>query len=188
MGVSGWKYILAMAFKPAEKVFVDESKARGYFLVATSSDTSNLKVSEKALRSLLKPGQRRIHFKKERDSRRREILSLMSTLELRVTVFICQGLDERQARVLCLEALVGMAVESEIFSLVIERDETLVQSDKRIIAGILLSEGSTLDYQHVGPHEHPLLWVSDAVAWSFYCGGDWLRRCSPIVNEVIYLT
>ena len=131
MGVSGWKYILAMAFKPAEKVFVDESKARGYFLVATSSDTSNLKVSEKALRSLLKPGQRRIHFKKERDSRRREILSLMSTLELRVTVFICQGLDERQARVLCLEALVGMAVESEIFSLVIERDETLLSNQTK---------------------------------------------------------
>ena len=177
-----------MAFKRADKVYVDESKARGFFLVATSSDTSNLKVSEKALRSLLKPGQRRVHFKKERDSRRREILSLMTTLDLRVTVFICQGLNERQARVLCLEALVGMAVESEVFSLVIERDETLVQSDKRIIAGILMSEGSSLDYRHVGAYEHPLLWVSDAVAWSFYSGGDWLRRSSPIVDEVIYLT
>ena len=112
----------------------------------------------------------------------------MATLELQVTVFICQGLDERQARVLCLEALVGMAVESEIFSLVIEKDESLVQADKRVIAGILMSQDSNLDYQHVGPHEHPLLWVSDAVAWSFTSGGDWLRRSSPIVDEVIYLT
>jgi hypothetical protein len=97
-------------------------------------------------------------------------------------------MDERQARVLCLEALVGMAVESEIFTLVIERDESLVQSDKRVIAGILMSEDSTLDYRHVGPYEHPLLWVSDAVAWCFYSGGDWLRRSSPIVDEVIYLS
>ena len=177
-----------MAFKRADKVYVDESKARGFYFVATSSDTGNLKYSEKALRSVLKPGQRRVHFKKESDSRRREILSLMANLELRVTVFVCQGLNEREARVLCLEALVGMAVESEIFSLVIERDESLVQSDKRVIAGILMSENSKLNYQHVGPHEHPLLWVSDAVAWCFFSGGDWLRRSSPIVDEVIYLT
>ena len=136
-----------MAFKRADKVYVDESKARGFYFVATSSDTGNLKYSEKALRSVLKPGQRRVHFKKESDSRRREILSL-----------------------------------------VIERDESLVQSDKRVIAGILMSENSKLNYQHVGPHEHPLLWVSDAVAWCFFSGGDWLRRSSPIVDEVIYLT
>ncbi len=177
-----------MAFKRADKVFVDESKERGFILVATSSEISQLKVTEKALRSLLKAGQRRLHFKKESDSRRREILSLMSRLELRVTVFVCQGLNDRDARILCLEALVGMAVESEIFSLVIERDESLVQSDKKVIAGILMAEDSVLEYQHVGPHEHPLLWVSDAVAWSFTSGGDWLRRSSPVVDEVIYLS
>lgn len=177
-----------MAFKRADKVYVDESKARGYYLVATSADVNKLKDSEKGLRSLLKPRQRRIHFKNENDSRRRQILSLMSKLELRVTVFVCQGVTDKVARVLCLEALVGMAVESEIFTLVIERDESLVQSDKRIIAGILMSQDSVLDYQHVGPHEHPLLWVSDAVAWTFTSGGDWLRRSSPIVDEVIYLT
>jgi len=177
-----------MAFKRADKVYVDESKARGYFLVATSSDLNMLKSSEKALKSLLKPRQRRIHFKSESDSRRRQILSLMSKLELRVSVFVCQGLPDKEARVLCLEALVGMAVESEIFSLVIERDESLVQADRRIIAGIFMSQESSFDYLHVGPHEHPLLWVSDAVAWTFTSGGDWLRRSSPIVDEVIYLT
>jgi hypothetical protein len=112
----------------------------------------------------------------------------MSKLELRVSVFVCQGLPDKEARVLCLEALVGMAVESEIFSLVIERDESLVQADRRIIAGIFMSQQSSFDYLHVGPHEHPLLWVSDAVAWTFTSGGDWLRRSSPIVDEVIYLT
>lgn len=188
MGVCGWNYILVMAFKRADKVYVDESKARGYYLVATSADVSKLKDSEKVLRSLLKPRQRRIHFKNENDGRRRLILSLMSKLDLRVTVFVCQGVSDKVARVLCLEALVGMAVESEIFTLVIERDESLVQADKRIIAGILMSQDSFLDYQHVGPHEHPLLWVSDAVAWTFTSGGDWLRRSSPIVDEVIYLT
>ena len=97
-------------------------------------------------------------------------------------------MSDKEARVLCLEALVGLAIESEIFSLAIEQDESFVQSDKRVIAGILMSQNSHLDYQHVGPHQHPLLWVSDAVAWSYTNGGDWLRRVSPMVDEVIYLT
>ena len=177
-----------MAFKRADKVFVDESKERGYFLVATSSEISALRHSDKALKKLLKPSQRRLHFKSERDSRRREILSLMSRLDLSVTVFVCQGLSEKEARALCLKALIGMAVDSEIFSLVIERDESIVQADRRVIAGILLAQETSLPYSLVGPHEHPLLWVSDAVAWSFNSGGDWLRRSSPIVDEVIYLT
>ena len=177
-----------MAFKRADKVFVDESKERGYFLVATSSEINSLRYSEKALRKLLKPSQRRLHFKSERDSRRREILSVMSRLELSVTVFVCQGLSEKEARAICLKALIGMAVDSEIFSLVIERDESIVQADRKVIAGILLAQETSLPYSLVGPHEHPLLWVSDAVAWCFNSGGDWLRRSSPIVDDVIYLT
>ena len=177
-----------MAFKRAERVFVDESKERGFYFVATSSEIKALRDSEKALRKLLKPKQRRIHFKSENDRRRREILSEMAKLNLNVTVFVCHGLSNKDARVLCLEALIGMAVDSEIFSLFIERDESMVQMDKRVIAGILMPQSTKFDYQHVGPHEHPLLWVSDAVAWSYTSGGDWSRRCAELVDEVVYLT
>ncbi|WP_424447691.1 hypothetical protein [Microbacterium arborescens] len=38
-------------------------------------------------------------------------------------------------------------------------------------------------YRHVAPHEHPLLWASDAVAWCHSNGGDWIRRVDAIVES-----
>ena len=40
-----------------------------------------------------------------------------------------------------------------------------------------------MQYRHVTPHEHPLLWVSDAVAWCYSNGGDWIRRVEAIVES-----
>lgn len=57
-----------MTFRPADRVYVDESKARGYYVVATATAIGDVQASERALRDLLKPGQRRIHFKSEGDS------------------------------------------------------------------------------------------------------------------------
>jgi len=40
-----------------------------------------------------------------------------------------------------------------------------------------------MQYRHVAPHEHPLLWVSDAVAWCYSNAGDWIRRVDAIVES-----
>jgi len=69
-----------VTFQPADRVYVDESKARGYYIVATATAIGDVQASERALRDLLKPGQRRIHFKSESDSRRRQILSRICAL------------------------------------------------------------------------------------------------------------
>ena len=66
-----------MSFQPADRLFIDESKARGYYIAVTAAHQESTPMLDKALRALLKPGQRRLHFKSERDSRRREILSRM---------------------------------------------------------------------------------------------------------------
>ena len=155
-----------MSFHPGDRVFVDESKARGYYLVAAASAVSSLHDSEKALRRLLKPGQRRIHFKSERDGRRREILSAMTALEVRGAVWVVKGRPDKEARPRCLEALTETALRDGVDQLIIERDESLQRADRSTIAEMLRrGEGASLQYGHASPHEHPLLWVSDAVAW-----------------------
>ena len=173
-----------MTFRPADRVYVDESKARGYYVVATASAIGDLRASERTLRDLLKPGQRRIHFKSESDSRRRQILSSMCTLDLRVSVWIVGRRPDKEARPLSLGALIVDAVAAGVAQLIIERDESLERADRRLIAEVIRRAGSPeVQYRHVAPHEHPLLWVSDAVAWCYSNGGDWIRRVDTIVES-----
>lgn len=172
-----------MPFRPADRVYVDESKARGYYVVATAAVVGDVQASERALRALLKPGQRRIHFKSESDSRRRLILSRMCALDVRVSVWIVKQRSDKEARPLSFSALIEEAARDGIDQLIIERDESVEQADRRLIAEILRREGSAgFRYQHAAPHEHPLLWVSDAVAWCYSSGGDWIRRAEAIVE------
>jgi hypothetical protein len=61
-------------------VYVDESARSLYLMCAVSVSPSRLKDARKAMRDLCRPGQRRIHMVKERDSRRREILDEVALL------------------------------------------------------------------------------------------------------------
>ena len=172
-----------MTFRPADRVYVDESKARGYYVVATACAIGDVRASERALRDLLKPGQRRIHFKSESDSRRRQILSSMCAL-VRVSVWVVKQRPDKEARLLSLGALAEEAVRAGAAQLIIERDESLERADRRLIADAIRRFGSSeMQYRHVAPHEHPLLWVSDAVAWCYSNGGDWIRRADAIVES-----
>ncbi len=52
-------------------VFVDETKRRGYLLVASAVVPSDLDATRRMLRGLVLPGQRRLHMKDESDPRKR---------------------------------------------------------------------------------------------------------------------
>lgn len=68
--------------------------------------------------------------------------------------------------------------------LIIERDASLERTDRRRIADAIRRAGSSeMQYGHASPHEHPLLWVSNAVAWCYSNGGDWTRRVEAIVES-----
>lgn len=172
-----------MTFSAGDRVFVDESKARGYIIVATASSPSLIHDYEKALRGLLKPGQRRIHFKSESDSRRREILSRMCKLDLRASVWIAKGLPNKEARDACLASLVSECCRAQVSALIIERDESLMSADRRVISMALRGGMHSLQYSHSAPHGQPLLWVSDSVAWCYAKGGDWIRRAKPLTGH-----
>lgn len=176
-----------MIFTSDDRVFIDESKSRGYIVAATAASPASIHGSEKALRSLLKSGQRRLHFKSERDSRHKEILYRMCELDLRAAVWIAKGLSDKEARPLCFTSLTAELLDSQVESLYIERDDSLIAADKRIIAEILRKRRPrAFKYSHVIPREQPLLWVSDAVAWSYSNGGDWLRRTAPLIGERVF--
>lgn len=173
-----------MTFRPADRVYVDESKARGYYVVATAAAIGDVQTSDRTLRDLLKPGQRRIHFRNESERRRRQILSRMCALDVRVSVWIVKQRSAKEARPLSLGALAEGAARAGAAQLIIERDESLERADRRLIADAIRRAGSSeMQYRHVAPHEHPLLWVSDAVAWCYSNGGDWIRRVDAIVES-----
>lgn len=55
-----------------------------------------------------------------------------------------------------------------------------------MIASVLARGGpAELAYEHLRPHEDPALWIPDAVAWCFGAGGDWRRRISALVEDVV---
>jgi hypothetical protein len=176
-------------FEPHEHVFVDESKANGYFLAAAAVARTNSSAVDKDLRKLARRGQSRIHFSSESDSSRRSLLSNLTTMDVRVQLYVVRGRSDRDARQRCLEALVGDLAEAGASRLLIERDDSIMVSDRRIIRSSLEAHGylDKLEYLHVAPTDYAMLWVSDAVAWCHQAGGDWIRRAAPLVGEITQL-
>lgn len=170
--------------------FVDESIRNGYLLSAVVIATGELSVARGKLRELCKPGQRRIHMKDENDSRRREILSTLTGLGVRV--HLCRvpvaGRPIRAGRDECLRALIPALLELDVTRLVIEscgqdrRDEQVIQPIlNRIVAP------SRFVWLHSVPSAEPVLWAADAAAWAYGKGGDWRRRVDDIVASVVEL-
>lgn len=59
-------------------VFVDETKRRGYLLVASVVVPGDLDPIRRTLRGLVLPGQRRLHMKDESESRKRSIATAIA--------------------------------------------------------------------------------------------------------------
>ena len=88
--------------------FVDESIRNGCLMSAAVIPTGDLAPARGKLRELCKPGQRRLHMKDENDSRRREILSTLAGLGLRIHLYRSPvaGRPIRASRDDCLRALI----------------------------------------------------------------------------------
>lgn len=88
-------------------VFVDESERHGtYLLCAATFHSDDLHKARTVIRGLAKPGQRRVHMVKEQDSRRREILNIITTSRARARIYLCHG-SAIAAREACLWQLLG---------------------------------------------------------------------------------
>lgn len=169
-------------------VFADETKDRGYMVAAAVLPSGDVSAARRGVTGLLRPGQRRLHFTKERDSRRRQIIDAMCGLGGWVGIYDAarHGKDHHSARKACIDQLAGDCVRLGAQVLVIERDDSLMVHDRRWLYERMHMSGAagTLRYQHQRAYEEPLLAIPDAVAWCWAKGGEWRKRAEPLVKQV----
>jgi hypothetical protein len=90
-----------------------------YLLVAAVIAPGRLAESRAVMRNLQMPGERRIHFQSEHDSRRRKILAELVANGTQAQVYLGSGRPDR-VRAACLDRLVRDAMELDARRLVIE--------------------------------------------------------------------
>ncbi|NNU28574.1 hypothetical protein [Isoptericola sediminis] len=170
-------------------VFVDESKRRDYLLVAAVVVPREIAAARQVVRGLMLPGQRGLHMVKESQSRQRKILSALEELDASITLYRAGQTyrTELERREVCLRRLVEDMKAGDHARLLLERDETLVRSDRKVIQHEHRRLGCTFRYDHDTAAQEPLLCIPDAVAWAFSRGGDFRRRAEQLTDEVVDL-
>jgi hypothetical protein len=172
-------------------LFVDETKARSYLMVAVACVQAELQISRKELRELVLPGQRGLHMNDERDSRRRAIADTITAMSDRgIQAFIYDAgmryRTERDRRAKCLEALVADAVHYDQARITIDLDESLHNFDRQHMIEYVRAAGAKdrVTYEHLSRSTELLLAIPDAIAWCWARGGEWRRRVGPVVRQV----
>jgi hypothetical protein len=169
-------------------VFVDETKNRGYVLVAVVILPGDVGLTRKIIRGLILPGQRRLHMKHESEPRKRAIATAIVDACVQATVYDAgrRYRNERGQRAACLHALVTDAAGRRDTMLVLEQDESLRGWDNQQLIELTRAAGcrDTLRYEHCRAADEPLLSIPDAIAWCWARGGDWRRRIGPVITAV----
>jgi hypothetical protein len=132
-------------------VYVDESKRSGYVLAAVT--VTDLAAARRVVQSLVLPGQRRLHMKREQARRRGAIVSALVEAPIKATIYEAGGSygGDRDARVVCLAALVrDLSGFPGPTRLVIEQDDSLVGFDNQRLIELTRSLGkpAALHYEH----------------------------------------
>jgi hypothetical protein len=166
--------------------FVDESKRRLYLLVVASIRTANVSRVRQAISGLVLPNQRRIHFYHERDNRKSMIMSRLSELPIEATIYQAAKVDSH-ARSRCLTLLIRDQLKRDVRRLILERDNTQVDADRRLLHREVHMAGAAgrIIYDHLRAHEEQLLAMPDAIAWCWAQGGHWRVKAKSLVSDVI---
>jgi hypothetical protein len=141
-------------------VFVDETQERGYLIAAAAVLPGGLPAARQTMRSLILPRQRRIHFFKESDARRKQILSVIIGLAPQVVMYDASShRTAKTARPACLAALVKDLAAMNAARLVLELDESVVAVDKKVLYREIHAQGvnAELRYDHLRAAQECLL-------------------------------
>ncbi|TCN39729.1 hypothetical protein EV644_103187 [Kribbella orskensis] len=172
----------------ASHAYVDESSRSGYLLCAVVILPADVTAIRRTLRTLCKPGQRRVHMKHESDGRRREILSAVSQLDAQTLVYraVLNGRSERRAQDECFRTMVPDLLEKFAVGRMVVESCDQDHQDNQVIREVLSDRpaGHRLTYLHSAPASEPLLWLPDIMAWAVGRGGDWKRRCGQGLLDV----
>ncbi|HWG64170.1 MAG TPA: hypothetical protein VG253_20970 [Streptosporangiaceae bacterium] len=171
-------------------LFADESKARGLVLVAAAVMPRDLAPMRALVDSLRLPRQRRLHFSSERDDRRKQIINRFTAAGVGAVVYDASGWrDAKAARDAAVARLADDAAKMGASLVILERDDSAVEADRRIIRERLLHAGchDRVSYDHRRAHEECLLAIPDAIAWCWAKGGRWRERSERLLREVVKL-
>ena len=164
--------------------YADESVRRDYLICAAVVPAADVGTVRRRTRDLCLPGQRRWHFAKESNPRRRKILSELTGCGLfRVVICEARG-DDAAARAACLSELLPALADLGVTGLTIESRQGQDSIDRRTVHVAMDKLSLPLEYAHRRPHEECCLWCADAIAWAYGAGGDWRRRVLPLVDTV----
>jgi hypothetical protein len=128
---------------------------------------------------------------KENDGRRRSLLTQISAMGVTSQLVAVQvsGKSIRGARDFALAALIEQLVELEVGRMVLESCDQ-DRRDVQVIGDSLaqLEVSGTMEIHHLRPHDEPLLWIPDAIAWAYGRGGkEWQGLVEPLISRVTRL-
>lgn len=171
------------------EAFIDESvRGIGYIICRVLVPQGLLAGTRKEVRSLLRSGQRRIHFNKEEDRDRRSLLTSFAKRGVSSVIYVVRHTDFQAARTAILHKVVSEVKKDRVARFVFEsrsrqdaRDRLDLQRAQRAC------RLPPLSYAHLPGYDEPLLWIPDAVAWSWGKGGDWRRQVGKLglVDRVV---
>lgn len=167
-------------------VFVDETKERCYLVAAAALRPATVTAARQAIKALIMPRQRRIHFAKESNPRREKILNVISELGITAVVYDASHYrNEKDARPACLRRLVADLAVMRAERLILEIDDSVAKVDKRLLHEEVRRAGLTdLRYALLRANEECLLSVPDAIAWCWARGGIWRDKVKDLVTDV----
>jgi hypothetical protein len=181
------QYLLRSGAMPGEHVFVDESKRGAYVVAAVviaAGDVGATRAAVKRAATELPGTRRRVHFQTESDAVRRKFLAQVIDLPVTARIYTARERTERASRQMILTRLVGDLVAMGASSLVLERDESLMVHDERVIKAerARLRAVDVLRYDLKEPSD-PMLWLPDAIAWAWCRDRVWRCLVAGLVTE-----
>jgi len=172
----------------ARHIFIDETKRRGYLMVASIHAATDVLPMRTVVRNLLLPKQRYLHMKDERDGRRRTIAEAFVEAQVRAVVYRA-GAPHRtdlQRRAACLRAIVEDNSSAADVRLILHQDDTLLSFDNQRLIEYTREFDCrhTLHYGHRRADAELLLGIPDTIAWCCAKGGEWQRLVQPVLIRV----
>ena len=105
------------------------------------------------------------------------LLDQILQLPISLAVIDTQERHQDLGRQVGLRALIRLAEISEVSMIVLEKDETTRMADSKALRHFIdSSEAWDRRFAILARHEEPMLWIPDAIAWSYQKGGDFRKK------------
>lgn len=152
--------------------FSDESRRGSTYVIAAVVVETHAVVAVRAeLRRFLRSNQRRVHMAKESPARRNQFLAIVERVVSRAIVVEAPlgKVPMGEAREQAMQALARVLIDDSVATWHIEwMVDDVERRDRRAIASVVRQDDppAEVTYDHRPPHDEPMLWAADALAWA----------------------